>query len=216
VTPVRARLFALAWLATSLAACLGDFESTPAYEEQRFLCGAAQAAEWQALVDDCRARFLADPAACGGVMSVEGSLLGDPVRATSEVDSSVFLVMRLPEGRALARVDATGVTPYFAMTLTWNDLGGPAEDAPSPPREVGVVSGGSAIAPVGDPTTEFAVRASDGVSARLFSGRTGSVRITAQTARELAGSFDAGFAGASDELSGCFHVFAQRVRIEAP
>lgn len=213
---MRARPFALAGLTMTTAACLGDFESTPAYQEQRFLCGAAQAAEWQALVDDCRSRFEADPGACGGVMSIEGSLLGDPVLATSQFDSTVFLVMQLPEGRALARVDATGVTPYFVATLTWNDLGGPAEASASAAREVSIVPGGSPITPAGDPSTEFALRASDGVSARLFSGRLGTVSITEQTGRELAGSFDAGFAGATDRLSGCFHVFAQRVRIEEP
>lgn len=209
------RPFALAWLALS-AACLGDFESTPAYEEQRFLCGATDAAAWQELIEACRSERVADPTVCGGVMSIQGSLSGDPVRATSRFDSSVFLVHMLPDGRALARVDATGVTPYFAATLTWNDLGGPADDMSAPVREVAIVGGGADVMRDGDLSTEFAVRASDGVSARLFSGRSGTVRITSQSSRELAGTFNARFAEAGDAVQGCFHVFAQRVRVEEP
>jgi hypothetical protein len=209
------RIWALVWTAMATA-CLGDFESTPAYEEQEFLCGAADAAAWQALIDACRADSASDPTACGGVMSIEGTLAGDPVRATSRFSSSTFVVAELPEGRTLERVDANGNTPYFSATLTWYDLGGAADSEPAPQREVAIVEVRGEALRDGDVATAFSLRASDAVSSRGFAAKSGTLHVTTQTARELAGDFDARFETPGDSLKGCFHVLAERVRSGEP
>ncbi len=202
------------WLAGLLSsgACLGDFESKPAYEEEEFLCEASEADKWNAAVEACRSAFLNDPSSCGGVMSLSGSLLGDPLRSTTDLRGSIFRIVSLAEGPTLARVDTTGVTPYFNATLSFSDIGGAALDVSIPPRTVTITDQVDMVMYEGDTSGTLTLRANDGVATRTFSAKSGTISFSIQQRDQLAGSFDARFAGERDAVRGCFHLFAQSTR----
>lgn len=187
-------------------ACSCAVENRSAFDDERFLCAAELAHEWQAEQERCRTAFDVDRS-CPGVVSFAGDLQGSPVVVDTELTGSEFKD-QLRADSTLRRTQTLiqGESPYFVFSLRFTSVGGALlED--SPLREL-------AISRV--PTSEPALALDDalahaalGLSASNQSveapARAGSLLITKQATVEQSGSFDLEFEDGA--IEGCFHVF---------
>ena len=193
--------------AGALGGCIQRFDTPSAYESEQYLCDDAEALAQR--VAECRA------SGCAGVLSVRGRLQGTDIVATSRIVDAEFTHGHTPDGALrLARIDASGATPYFFLRLAMKSLGGTAGDVVDPTPRV-LVFDGSDEADLEDDRALPSMRISNGAESIDLDGLTesGDVRVTAQSGRELAGSFDGSFRTADDRVEGCFHLLATSVRV---
>ena len=199
------------WLAAgaccfAAVACAAPVESEPAYADERFLCGADSASEWTDAVDDCRRRFERD-ASCGGVISFEGVLEEHLVTVDAEVSRTEFVDFMDADGTALRdNVKIYSRSPYFSFSLQLKEIGGATMAEGERTLRVGSTADPSEK--LTDAVVRTSFRMSVGGESSDLASRDGELVVERQTESEQAGSFALEFRAESDQIDGCFHVFA--------
>jgi hypothetical protein len=109
------RLRALIVAACSAAAgCAAPLDAPPAFSDERYLCGPEHAAEFEALVEECRA--LRESSVCAGVLSLQGNIDSEDVTLDTRLESATFSVYG-GDPSVSADLWLVAPAPYFSITL---------------------------------------------------------------------------------------------------
>jgi hypothetical protein len=192
-----------------LTTCIDGFTTRSAYEDEVYLCD--DDAAFAELVDDCRARNSGEVAECGGVISLRGALEGQPVTITTSFDNATFTVTQTAEKmRLLDRIDATGPSPYFILTIQLKSLGGSYDEEPTPRTLILDPGAREALDPLRDDRVSVSLRLSTGGDSSDLQGQheSGELVVDLQREVEFTGSFSGAFGPEKDDVSACVHLFA--------
>lgn len=197
--------------------CLDPFTTPSAYEDHAYLC--EDEAAWRAEVARCAAQHEApaEGAGCHGVLSLAGTILGDPMRLSLQLRWS-DVVTAAPDGeeaQRLSRVEAVGVAPYFNLSLILGSVGG---EVPSGARRLGIDEGAELL-PDGlrDGVVSLALRLAAGGQREVLFARSGSGEVVVEVpgAAQAVARFDGVFGAQADRVRGCLALHAHEVRMEA-
>ncbi|MBI4511359.1 MAG: hypothetical protein HY698_17130 [Deltaproteobacteria bacterium] len=214
----HAILLFLAPMMPMLGGCVEGFETRPAYADERFLCGDEGVSEYQARAARCR-ESSDGGTGCSGVLSFKGTLEKQAVVLDTDFSSTEFALIRGNDGELfLDDVESLGDAPYFQFRFRLDTLGGLVDaTASTEQRSLAFDPQASRYEDkLTDTRVKISIRLAAGGQSKDFQGRmdNGTVLITTQSAKELAGSFNGAFGAETDSLAGCFHVFASKTTIK--
>jgi hypothetical protein len=196
-----------------LAGCLDEFKTPSAYQEQRYLCGADSAADFQALAETCKANHK-----CFGAFSMQGQLQGEPLTVATTLSDVSFTVVQ-PSGmsdQTLDRVNLNGASPYFTFVFHMKSIGGVLGDAAAAPRTLQLNAGATSLSDslADDQINVGQLLEAGGASAdEQGLSESGTVDITTLTSGELAGTFQGTFGSPADAVTGCFDAIPAETTI---
>jgi hypothetical protein len=188
--------------------CLGNFKTPSAYQEQRFLCDDAHAADFQALVASCRNNMN-----CTGAFSMQGTMQGEPLTVESKLTDSTFTLVQAAGStvQKLDRVTLNGASPYFDFVFHLKSVGGLVTAAGDMTQRDLTINGGSTslMNPLDDDQVDVGQLLEAAGASADEAGRTGTgtVSITYLSTTELQGTFHGSFGDPTDVVDGCFDAF---------
>lgn len=201
--PKRFRLAAMVSLAHGLAHCASPVEAPSAFGAERYVCGAENAAEFEALLEECRTPGQSE--VCNGVLSLRGTIDSEEVVLDTWVKSAI--PADWPGEPGIARtLEVLAASPYFNIKLDVFYLAVPPLPSPSGQLPMNCAT---------EPELLFAPCMIINLTARggnYFSGVENVVRtIELESTSEMRASF-AGDLARGGHLEGCFHASLGQVR----
>jgi hypothetical protein len=185
--------------------CLGNFKTPSAYQDQRFLCDDAHAADFQALVDSCQ-----KDGSCAGAFSMQGTLQGEPLTVGTALSDASFTLVQTAGSpvQKLDRVNLNGASPYFDFVFHMKSVGGLVTAAGDPiGRDLTINGGSTSLAgPLDDDQVDVGQLLEAAGASSDQAGRTGSgtVSISYLSSTELRATFHGSFGDPNDSVDGCF------------
>jgi hypothetical protein len=206
---MQLRLSTALLIVATTSGCLGKFNTPSAYQEQRYLCDDAHAAEFQALADSCRV-----DGRCAGAFSMQGSMQGQKLTVETSLSDAGFGLVEPPGDptETMDRLNLTGTSPYFQFIFHVKSLGGvvtPAGD--STVRTLQINPGASRLTnPLADDQVDVGQFLEVGGASADQQGQTssGQVVITFLSSDEIKGTFHGNFGDSTDMVEGCFDALA--------
>jgi hypothetical protein len=199
------------------SACIDPMEAPSAYTTDTVaLCKPENQQVYEQAVEDCQGAF-ANDRSCGGVLSFDGKIQGRPVTVSSRVQSSVAVLDQSSGAPLLDEVATNGSGPYFNFTTKFRSSGGRLETLGGQSRVLqyaGAPNAPSVPNPLEDDQVLFTLRL-NGAESVTFTGTSGNLTFSEQTAQDVVGTFDTVFGSDEDHVTGCFHVFPQIQTAEA-
>lgn len=208
------RSLSLAFLGALCAGCPESVVNPPAFDSERYLCGADSESLWQAELDKCQEMNSALADSCSGVISFEGILEGQHVVVDDLLSLVTFETFTPLEGpRLMKTVRLDGMAPYFFFRLTTKSLGGVVEASDSFGAGARNMTSEKRVREFDDDGLSDLIFSpslrwtSASVSTDLSAEQGGTITVMHQTDSELVAEFDLSFGTDGDNLSGCFHAF---------
>lgn len=147
---------------------------------------------------------------------MRGTLEGEELVLTTELVEASYVLRPSGTDRLLDRIDATGPSPYFFVSIKIKSLGGLVDERPDEtPREMVIDDIATERADsLGDDRVELSIRLSNGSESQDFPGvrEQGSFRVTTQSLSELGITFEVVFNNPGDRLEGCATIRPTEVR----
>jgi hypothetical protein len=194
--------------------CLGDFKTPSAYQDQRFLCDDAHAADFQAVVDGCQ-----KDGSCAGAFSMQGTMQGEALTVETALSDASFTLVQMAGSTVakLDRVNLNGASPYFDFVFHMKSVGGlvtAAGDATG--RDLSINGGSTGLMnPLDDDQVDVGQLLEAAGASSDQAGRTGSgtVSISYLSTTELRGTFHGSFGDPSDSVVGCFDAIPAETNV---
>jgi hypothetical protein len=187
----------------SLARCGDPIDAPSAFSAERYVCGPEHAAEFEALVEECRTLRQTD--VCGGVLSMRGSIDSEDVVMDARVSSAT--PFDWPGDPGIARtLELLAASPYFNVKLDLQYLAVPPLMSVS-----GALPENCAAGPL-VPDVPCIILNLEARGGNYLSGVNNVVRtMELEGMPEVRASFSGDLARGG-YIEGCFHVFVRVTR----
>jgi hypothetical protein len=194
----RSRLLITAAL-FGAAHCADPVDAPPAFSGERYLCGPEHAAEFEALVEDCRT--LRQTSVCGGVLSLRGNIDSEDVTLDGHLGSVEFSSVAGVDPSVSGGLVLRAPAPYFDLTLNLRYLAVPPLTSLS-----GLLPASCATSP-SDATETCLIVNLEARGGNYLSSTVNVYRtVELETASERRMSFT-GDLVRGGSVDGCFHAF---------
>ena len=172
--------------------------------EQHFLCEEEASEQWDDLLASCRKDWEEDES-CGGILSYEGTLDGQPVIFGGKLSYSEFKSRVLPDMSVVrAGLNVAGDAPTYEFEMKLIDLGVPADqESDIPPFEVAPVEG-----IFDDYIADGSFRMSNGFQSMDSRVVEGILLVDRWTDDEFEARFHIAFGDYTNDIEGCIHSLA--------
>jgi hypothetical protein len=191
-------------LVLGVSGCGLGLEVQGANFDQRFLCEEEASAEWEELLESCRSDWEEDES-CGGIISYEGTLDGQPVIYGGKLTQSEFKSRVFPDMSVLrSGLNVAGDAPTYEFEMKFIDLGVPeGQETNIPPYEV---------APVAEVFDDYiadgSFRMSNGFQSRDSRVVEGILVVNRWNDDEFEARFHIAYGDHEYAIDGCVHALA--------